>query len=263
MLNLEQIIEILEKNRNKWNLGTHQGNDGNQGNTLEGILGVLENNFSLPDLGEFELKTQKLETDSFITLFHKEPYPAASTPQVIKSLGWKHQKAGTKYDINEMRFSSTTYGHKHTNRGFIIKLTKSKIEFVFEPALVKRNALDRSKAYKNLGDWADDIENRTLHYSKILPIYWDRQEFEDNCRKKLDNTLICFCKTKEANGKKYFNFTEAFIYSKFLSNKLEDLFLDGSIVLDFDARTNHNHGVKLRIKKAALGNLFNTTRKIF
>ena len=84
MITLEDVKRIFEANKDVWLVGTHQGNDGNQGNTLEGLLGVAENNLSLPDLGVFELKTQKNETGSYITLFHREPKPRASIPKLLK-----------------------------------------------------------------------------------------------------------------------------------------------------------------------------------
>lgn len=263
MLTLEQVKDVLKSNKGKWIKGTHQGNDGNQGNTLEALLGVAENNLQLPDLGQIELKSQKNETGSFITLFHKEPLPSASVPKIIKSLGWKHQKAGTKYGADEMRFSSTTYGHKYTNRGFRIELTEDRINFVYDPNFVKREGKDLSRIYNNLGEWMDDVSKRDLHYSKVMPAYWIRKEFEKICISKLNNTLMCYCDTKQIEGEHYYKFTDAVIYSNFKSENLEKLFLKGAIVMDFDARTNHNHGVKLRVKKANLSDLFEFTEKVF
>jgi len=262
MLTLLQIKQILNDNKSTWLVGTHQGNDGNQGNTLEKLLGVSENNLRLPDLGDIELKSRKNETGSLITLFHKEPLPSASVPKIIKSLGWKHQEAGTKYGLDEMRFSSTTYGHKHTSRGFRIVLTKDKINFVFDPTFVQRQGKDRSNTYSNLGAWADDVSARSLHYTTILPAYWPRNEFEQSCIDKLDNTLMCYCETSIIGGAHHYKFTEAMIYKDFQSANLEKLFLSGGIVMDFDARTGHNHGVKLRVKKSSLPLLFKHTEKI-
>jgi len=263
MITLDQVSELLQKHRNIWHRGTHQGNDGNQGNTLEAILGVAENNLQTPDLGEIELKSSKNESGSMLTLFHKEPSPAASVPKIVSSIGWKHQKAGIKYDEDEMRFSSTTYGHKHTSRGMIIRLTSTRIEFMYEKWRVKRSAKDLSKRFANLGAWADNIESRTPHYSSILPVYWDRTDFERVCCSKLDKTLMVYCDVKTVNNVHHYRFTDAYIYSNFNSSKLTWAFISGDVVLDFDARTNHNHGVKFRIKKSKISSLFDVTRKIF
>jgi len=96
-----ELISRLRRILHRWHVGTRPGNDGNQGNTLEDLLEVPENNLSLPDFGEIEIKTQKAKTDSLITLFHMEPSmepsPAATVPRMLLSLGWRHQEAGTKY----------------------------------------------------------------------------------------------------------------------------------------------------------------------
>lgn len=262
MLTLEEITAILHKNKDVWLDGTHNGNNGNQGNTIEKLLGVEENNLTLPDLGEIELKTQKLEADSYITLFHKEPQPRASIPKLLKCLGWKHKLAGLDYGANELSFRSTTHAHRYTNRGFTIKLTDDRIEFVFDPQKINHSENDTTGAYRNLGEWLLDIEERETHYSNVLPVYWDRAHFDSICRTKLDNTLMCFCETQRANGKERFKLHSAFIYKGFLHDNLTKLFHDGAVVIDFDARTGHNHGTKLRVKRDSIGKLFRQSEKI-
>ena len=42
-------------------------NDGAIGNTLEDLLGIPENNLPLPNAAEWELKTQKRNTNSLLT----------------------------------------------------------------------------------------------------------------------------------------------------------------------------------------------------
>ena len=51
------------------------GNVGGIGNTLEDLLGIKENNLPIPNAAEWELKTQRLNSSSLITLFHIEPSP--------------------------------------------------------------------------------------------------------------------------------------------------------------------------------------------
>lgn len=262
MITLEEVSLILNQNKNTWLLGTHQGNDGNQGNTLEGLLGVAENNLKLPDLGDIELKTQKIETGSYVTLFHKEPKPRASIPKLLKCLGWKHQDAGKGYAADEMSFRSTTYAHRHSDRGFTIDLSSDKIEFIFNPDKVNVNAKDITGIYPTYGDWLNDVHSRVPHYSLVLPVYWDRNDFESVCLTKLNNTLMCSCETKSINGKEHFKVTEAYIYNNFKSEKLQLLFEKGAVVIDFDARTRHNHGTKLRVKKDNLGDLFEFSTRV-
>lgn len=262
MITLDDVKKIFEANKDVWLVGTHQGNDGNQGNTLEGLLGVAENNLSLPDLGVFELKTQKNETGSYITLFHKEPKPRASIPKLLKCLGWKHQEAGKGYGVDEMSFRSTTYAHRFSDRGFTIQLTDDKIEFVFEPTKVNVGAKDATSIYQNYGEWLNDIKSRNPNYKTVLPVYWDRKDFDSICITKLNNTLMCYCDTKVIDKKEYFKITEAFVYKNFKHDNLSRLFTEGAVVIDFDARTRHNHGTKLRVKRDKLGELFEFSERL-
>lgn len=45
-------------------------NDGAAGNLLEQLLGIEENNLPLPNAAEWELKVQRSNTTSLMTLFH-------------------------------------------------------------------------------------------------------------------------------------------------------------------------------------------------
>ena len=66
------------------------------GNTLENLLGIVENNLPLPNAAEWELKAQRKNTNSLVTLFHCEPSPRdlKIVLFLLKNFGWKHEKAG-------------------------------------------------------------------------------------------------------------------------------------------------------------------------
>lgn len=215
----DELFSKLRAIANKWHLGGRQGNDGNHGNTIEDLLDIPENNLSLPDYdGGIEIKSQTAETGALITLFHREPMPAASVPNLIRALGWKHQKAGKPdgYAADEMRFTMTTASSYHTNRGFIVKLSDDKILFEFDPAHTVRDAQDRTKTYTNIGAWLDDIQMRSNpHWNDVMPLYWDRTEFEAKCREKLEHTVFLTCKTKRIEGQKYFMYTSGVFFKWF------------------------------------------------
>ena len=74
----ESLIKALIEIRNQGWIPTYRkNNDGGIGNTLEDLLGIEENNLPLPNASEWELKTQKKDSTSLITLFHIEPSPRA------------------------------------------------------------------------------------------------------------------------------------------------------------------------------------------
>lgn len=258
----DELISKLSSVMNTWHLGTRSGNDGNQGNTLEDLLGVPENNIPLPDLGGvFELKTQKKESNALITLLHREPSePAQAVPKLCISLGWPHRDAGGRYPSDEMSFRSTTYGHNYSDRGFSISATESHLTFDFEPAQVNKTGTDRTGTYSTYGDWLASLSNRTIQYQNIFPVRYDMNALSDKIKAKLDNTVFVLCKTKRCptTGQKMFYYDEAFIFSGFKICNLVELFNTGGLYLDFDARTRHNHGTKIRVKKDRLPELFDS-----
>jgi MvaI/BcnI restriction endonuclease family len=131
----ETLIEELKKIRD---LGfvpnARHGNHGGIGNTLEDLLGIEENNLPIPNAAEWELKTQRLNTSSLLTLFHTEPSPQALrfVPSLLlPQYGWSHQKAGNGYPEIEMSFRQTIHGLGPSDRGFkVIGMWLAVEEFV-------------------------------------------------------------------------------------------------------------------------------------
>jgi MvaI/BcnI restriction endonuclease family len=87
----ETLIEELKTIRD---LGfvpdARHDNHGGIGNTLEDLLGIEENNLPIPNAAEWELKTQRLNTSSLLTLFHTEPSPQALrfVPSLLTTSIW-------------------------------------------------------------------------------------------------------------------------------------------------------------------------------
>lgn len=240
----------------KWHKEGRRGNDGSAGNTLEDLLGVDENNLKIPDWGDIELKTKRAESQALVTLLHREPQPGASVPNLLLSLGWAHKDAGGKYPSDELSFRSTTRANSFSDRGFAIRLDKNQIHFVFEPSKVSTSSRDRTGAYSTYGDWLQSLDNRSVRYQDVLPVYWERTYVEQEIKTKLDNTLFCLAKSKVVNGEKYFKYDAATLFSGFMPERLDALFEEHALYVDFDARTRHNHGTKFRIDIKSIGKLF-------
>ena len=257
-----ELLQRLNAIAGKWHAGTRQGNDGNAGHTFEDLVGVEENNFSLPDFGDIEIKTQRVETGSLVTLFHKEPQPAATLPKLIQRMGWQHKDAGTRYGENELSFRSTTQANKFSVRGFRVESSGGKIVFNFDENQVARDVVDKTNVYNTYGDWLIDINSRTPNYKDLFPIYWDESVFADKCVEKLDNTLYKYRKTHVKQGTKMYMYTEAYLMKDFKNERIQILFDEGALFIDFDARTGHNHGTKLRVKLSHLARLFDTHEKV-
>jgi hypothetical protein len=138
----ESLIQALRNVRDLgWIKGSRQGNAGNVGNTLEDLLGIQENNLPIPNAAEWELKCQRANTTSLITLFHMEPSPRAMkfVPLVfLLKYGWKHQRAGVAYDVDELSFRQTISGLSRSDRGFMVVVNRpeNKVSISFDSTAV-------------------------------------------------------------------------------------------------------------------------------
>ena len=267
---LESLITKMKEISVKWHPAVAKGDQG-AGRTLEKLLGVEENNISLPDYGLIEIKSKIADKDDLskglISLFTKEPLNStkdASVPNLIRAMGWKHEKAGTKHPSSEQAFNTTISMIRSTNRGFEIDVTEDKIFIKFDPNKVIRTDPDRSKGkyYETLGDWLDDIETRTNpHYSEIMPLYYNRQDIEEQFVKKLNKTFFCLCRKKKVNDILNYQYFEGYILFELAENKISEM-LEKGLYIDFGSRTRKNHGTKLRIIKENLFSMFKKVEKI-
>jgi hypothetical protein len=234
-------------------------NDGAVGNTLETLLGIEENNLPIPNAREWELKGQRKHTASLITLKHIEPSPrgARIVPNILLPLyGWKHDKAGSKYPETEMSFRSTTSATAFTNRGFrvIVDREARKVRFVFDASRV--NTSD-----PNINEWLQSVERR-VGLDPINPEpYWGFDDLRYPIGSKIRNCFYVVADRKVVDGHEYFLYEDLYILSGFsFENFLQSIEV-GDIMIDFDARTGHNHGTKFRLKQGRWTALFSSVIK--
>ncbi|MFZ5806656.1 MAG: MvaI/BcnI family restriction endonuclease [Verrucomicrobiota bacterium] len=234
-------------------------NDGAVGNTLETLLGIKENNLPIPNSNEWELKGQRADSSSLVTLKHIEPSPRAS--QIVSKIllplyGWQHQQAGKKYPKSEMSFRSTTYATGFTNRGFriIVDRLQGKLRFIFDA-----KATDTSDPI--IRDWLKSVEQR-IGLKNINPEpYWGLDDLRHEIGSKVKNCFYVVANRKIERRREYFKFDELYVMSGFNFDGFLKCLEDGSAYVDFDARTGHNHGTKLRIKQSAWIQLYNSVEK--
>lgn len=244
--NHEELFNRLEEILNGgWFDTRDQDADGKVGNTLEDLLGVKENNFSLPDVGEYELKTKRRRTGSLTSLFHLEPSPRQNYPGctrkcspvqgfLVPEFGWQHQK---KEDENSFRV--TLSGEDWHPRGFRINVdrTDDRVYIEYNKDKIDFNRIEVG----SIKDWYKNLPSEIPQ-----KIYW---EFEDLEKKKLANMIFVYADARGEGNDEEFNYTEAEVWEEFSSDKFINEIQNGGVKIDFDASTNHNHGVKFRINK--------------
>lgn len=240
------IARLMELRDRGWiQSRARPGNDGAVGNTLEDSLGIKENNLPIPDAAEWELKAQRGTSASLTTLFHMEPSPqgARIVPSVLLPLyGWRHREAGRKYPESELSFRSTTSGNGYTDRGFRVDVDRveKKVKFSFNAG-----AADKGRH----SEWLESVKRRAGLNQIVPQPYWGFDDLKYKAGTKLKNAFYVLAETRVESGKEYFRFARLMMLRSYDFDKFLDCLENGIIVIDFDARTGHNHGTKFRLKQ--------------
>jgi hypothetical protein len=255
----ESLITELQKIAKRgWIENARKGNDGGIGNTLEDLLGIEENNLPIPNAAEWELKTQRLNTSSLTTLFHIEPSPRAIkfVPQVLLlSYGWQHKEAGERHPENEMSFRQTIHGKSPSDRGFMVKIDRNNQKVLI--------SFDKTKVSESHNDWLKNVENR-IGLDELTPQpYWGFDDLEHKAGTKLLNCFYVQAEMKKEDEREFYKYSKVMMLQKFNFDAFLQELENGNILVDFDARTGHNHGTKFRIRQNCLPNLYETATIIF
>lgn len=194
------------------------------GKTLEEELRIHENNIALPDFGIMELKSQRLNTDSMITLFTKSP-EGITNAEIRQEFGYP-DKNFPKIKI----LHQTINGDRKNAQGFRCKIDR------------KYNKLLIMKGPRVIG-------------------YYSLDFIKAKAAEKIGNGLILvLADSKKIKGKEYFNYKKAFLLkdinpAKFLSHSEYDIRLD---VYQSGTKKGqpHDHGSAFRVKQKFITDLF-------
>lgn len=248
----QALIDKLKKiAESGWIVNARRGNAGGIGNTLEDLLGIKENNLPIPNATEWELKAQRLNSSSLTTLFHVEPSPRAIrfVPQVLlPKYGWAHKEDGKKYAKGEMSFRQTIHGQSRSDRGFmvIIDRPKKKILISFD---------SKSVAIKHK-DWLKSVKKHVGLKELNPQPYWGFDDLEYKAGTKLLNSFYVQAEVKTESETEYYKYTKAMMLQKFSFEGFLKAIEEGKILVDFDARSGHNHGTKFRLRQNYLPMLY-------
>ncbi|MGA2790859.1 MAG: MvaI/BcnI family restriction endonuclease [Candidatus Bathyarchaeia archaeon] len=251
----EQFIDRLRKIKEKGWIpsGRSIHNVGAVGNTLEDLLGIKENNLPIANAGAWELKSQRSGTSSLTTLFHFEPWPrqAKIVPRILlPKYGWPHQT-----EANEMSFRVTMSGNKYTDRGFkvVVDRTKEQVQIDFDS-----NQVDSSHK-----DWLKGVEHK-VGLGKIDPEpYWPFDKLKAKTRPKLKSSFYLLAKTQIIEGKEQFLYESCLMLEEFNFDNFLAGIDNGFVLVDFDAKTTHNHGTKFRMKQDMWPELYDIVERVF
>lgn len=254
----EQLIEkLIEIKNSGWIENARPGNAGGVGNTVEDLLGIEENNLPIPNAAEWELKCQRSKTSSLTTLFHMEPSPRAIRfiPKIfLPKYGWQHDQAGIRYSENEMSFRQTIHGNSRSDRGFKVQVDNEERKILI--------SFDSDSVESRHSEWLETVKNR-IGLDELSPqAYWGFDDLFHKAGTKLINCFYLLADSKRENGIEYFSYNKILMLQKFSIEKFAVGLNEGFVLVDFDARTGHNHGTKFRLRQNRLPNLYKRVTEI-
>lgn len=254
----ESLIEALRLIRKQgWIPNRRPGNSGGIGNTLEDLLDIKENNLPIPNAAEWELKCQRAGSSSLTTLFHMEPSPRALkfVPSIfLPKYGWRHEFAGIKYPNSEMSFRQTIHGMSRSDRGFKIIVDRKS-----EKILV---SFDAKAVDSKHSEWLANVNNQ-VGLGELNPQpYWGFNDLHHKAGTKLLNCFYIQAQVKKEERHELFYYKRILILQGFKFDGFLSALEEGDILIDFDARTGHNHGTKFRLRQNARPKLYSNIQEI-
>ena len=153
-----------------------------------------------------------------------------------------------------MSFRQTISGEDYSDRGFkvVIDRTNKKILISF----------NSSKVSSRHSVWLEEVE-RKVGLGELNPQpYWGFDDLFHNAGTKLINCFYVQADSRKDKGVEYFSYNKILQLQKFSIDNFLIALENNSILVDFDARTGHNHGTKFRMKQNCLPSLYETIIEI-
>ncbi|OGZ63347.1 MAG: hypothetical protein A3C58_02560 [Candidatus Staskawiczbacteria bacterium RIFCSPHIGHO2_02_FULL_34_10] len=227
---LRQITQSLKELSKKGWIKSNRSHNTGIGKTLEDHLNITENNIALPDFGVMELKSQRFDTLSMMTLFTKSPEGITNT-EIRKRFGYP-DKEFPKIKI----LHQTISGGKRNAMGFQTKIDEKKGKLL----ILKKGEL--------LG-------------------YYSLTFLKQKAIEKIGNGLILVrAQTKKIRRNEYFHYKDAYFLkeidpTKFLAHSKYDIRL-GVYHSGKNVGKPHDHGSAFRLTEKSLPLLFKIHKKI-
>ena len=112
------------------------------------------------------------------------------------------------------------------------------------------------------GLWLETVKTRVGLKDLDPQPYWGFDDLEHKAGVKLLNCFYVQAQVKRQGKKEFYHFSKVTMLQKFSFNGFLRALESGNVLIDFDARTGHNHGTKFRLRQDCLPMLYNTSTPI-
>lgn len=105
-------------------------------------------------------------------------------------------------------------------------------------------------------DWLESVKKRVGPGELDPQPYWDFDDLGHKAGTKLLNAFYVQAEVKTERGKESYHYNKVMMLQKFSFEGFLKALEEGKILVDFDARTGHNHGAKFRLRQDCLPMLY-------
>ena len=254
LLTREQMVDNLRGIQERgWIRSIRPLNSGGIGNTIDSLLGLPENNLPIADSAQWELKSHRRGSSSLITFFHLEPEPRdvkAVANVLLPKYGWPDQHGR----LDELSFRQTLRATEPSDRGFGIS-----VDWGAEKVIVY---FDSGQVHSRHADWLASVEAR-VGLGPLRPEpYWGFQGLLLKASTKMLNAFYVEAESKKEAGEEYFRVVNVLVLQGFDIDRFTRALEEGKALVDFDARTHHNHGTKFRLKRDWIPRLYRYAERV-
>lgn len=227
-LTIEEFqTRFAEIKKQGWVKTKRKGNTG-IGQTLEQLLELEENNFSLPDLGFAELKTHRIGSSSMITLF-------------------TFDKKAWKIDTLE---AVRKYGTKNKNGRLGLYFTLS-----FIP--------NQSGLFLKIENKSISV----CHTSGEVLVQWNTETLLQQFKGKMPSLVFVHAQSEMRDGVEWFKYERAELLTEPSTEQFLEQIKKGNIVVDLrlhdrGSSSARNHGTAFRTREDTLSSLFKNLREL-
>ncbi len=159
-----------------------------------------------------------------------------------------------KFSSAERRFRQTISCRHYSDRGFTVVVDREQ-----EKILISFN---KNYAHEKHSEWLKDVINKTEDAGLNPQPYWGFKDLYHKAGTKLHNCFFVLADRKIEDGTEFFQYQKIWLLSNFWLNVFIKAIESGDILVDFDARTGHNHGTKFRFRNNRLPELYDNVLEI-
>ena len=153
-----------------------------------------------------------------------------------------------------MSFRQTIHGQSRSDRGFMVVIDRKERKI-----LISFDAGSVDIRHKR---WLESVKKRVGLKELDPQPYWGFDDLEHKAGTKLLNAFYVGAEVKIERKKEQYHYTKITMLQKFNFDGFLKALEEGKILVDFDARTGHNHGTKFRMKEDYLPMLYEKVTEI-